>query len=75
MSKERTDFYLTRRDLLLEFDVYKEQSDYFKEDKNERYNKVRDLSNSLALRTRISWSISLGKFEYAILEYSAGETF
>ncbi|HGS4994387.1 TPA: DUF1911 domain-containing protein [Vibrio cholerae] len=72
MSKERTDFDLTRRDLLLEFDVYKEQSDYFKEDKNERYNKVRDLSNSLALRTRISWSISLGKFEYAILEYSAG---
>ncbi|TQQ02096.1 hypothetical protein FLL71_19800 [Vibrio cholerae] len=57
MSKERTDFDLTRRDLLLEFDVYKEQSDYFKEDKNERYNKVRDLSNSLALRTRISWSI------------------
>ncbi|QMV14193.1 PoNi-like cognate immunity protein [Vibrio spartinae] len=74
MTMDVTDFELSRRDPLLSGDVYNEQRDFFQDDKSNRYDKVNDSTNSIALRSRVSWSLSLGKFEYATLEYSAGSS-
>ncbi|BFM48447.1 PoNe immunity protein domain-containing protein [Marinomonas sp. THO17] len=72
MTMDESEFKKNRRDPLLTLPVYDDQRDFFLEDRAKSYNIVNNLENALDHREGVSWSITLDKFEYAILEYSAG---
>jgi len=61
-----------KRDPLLSYGVYHEQSVFFNEDRQESYDIINDQAKELTHRTGVSWSCALDKFESAKLEYSAG---
>ncbi|QNT08026.1 DUF1911 domain-containing protein [Marinomonas arctica] len=65
-------FESSRRDPLLKFDVYQEVNDFFQEDTLEECEIINDTNKELGHRSGLSWSLTLHKFEYATLEYSAG---
>ncbi|MDD1796278.1 DUF1911 domain-containing protein [Enterovibrio sp. ZSDZ42] len=73
MKEQTPTFNQIRRDAFLEESVYEEQRTYFKKDNSKRYLHLTDESKDITHRARISWSLSLAKFEHALLEYSSGE--
>ncbi|WP_104401130.1 PoNe immunity protein domain-containing protein [Vibrio penaeicida] len=73
MADNRDQFESIRRDSLLEQTHYEKLLSYYSKDKSNRYKKILDSNNSMALRKRVSWSLALHKFEQCILEYSAGK--
>ena len=72
MRIDEAGFESNRRDPLLSFDVYHKQSLFFQDDITEDYKIINDLGRELIHRSRVSWGVALDKFDYATLEYSAG---
>ncbi|BFM48443.1 PoNe immunity protein domain-containing protein [Marinomonas sp. THO17] len=72
MTLDEVGFNNNKRDPLLKFKVYDEQSIFFQRDIAKRYDIINNLNNRLGHRSRVSWSVARHKFEYATLEYSAG---
>ncbi|WP_394391597.1 PoNe immunity protein domain-containing protein [Shewanella woodyi] len=72
MIEQASTFNQIRRDALLEDTVYEEQRIYFNKDNSKRYLHLTDESKDIVHRASISWSLSLAKFEHALLEYSSG---
>jgi hypothetical protein len=72
MIMDESSFEKNRRDPLLTLPVYDDQKDFFQDDRTKSYNIVNNSENVLDHRSGVSWSITLDKFEYAVLEYSVG---
>jgi hypothetical protein len=71
MITDETNFEQNRRDPLLAFDVYYKQCTYFQKDNSSRYVIINNLENTVTHRSRVSWAVTLNKFDFATLEYSA----
>ncbi|UTZ22433.1 PoNe immunity protein domain-containing protein [Vibrio campbellii] len=71
MNEQTLKFAQIRREPLLELKEFEEQYEFFMSE-SPLYKALKDESKTELHRARISWSITLDRFEYALLVYSGG---
>ncbi|WP_339388289.1 PoNe immunity protein domain-containing protein [Vibrio caribbeanicus] len=72
MNEQALKFAQTRREPLLEREEYEEQYEFFT-GKSPLYGALKDETKTKPHRARISWSLTLDRFEYTLLVYSGGD--